>query len=111
MPTRLLALLLSLLPLLAVDCGQQHTGAPAAVRSHGTSAAEAQTAPHCDSPTAEAGTSRNARPTVPVPTPAPAPADDGGSADPPVTRPEDLAGTTPTPGPRGPLLVTGRWRI
>ncbi|MBO1418842.1 hypothetical protein [Streptomyces sp. FH025] len=119
MPSRLLAALLILLSLLSVTCGQRHAGAPAAVRSHGTSALSQHGAPsegplRCDAGEVATGTARSGRPALPTApaTPSPsAPAEGGNAVDVAATRPEGPAGSVPAGGPRGPLLVTGRWRI
>ncbi|MFE6056922.1 hypothetical protein ACFQ6N_39805 [Kitasatospora sp. NPDC056446] len=118
MPIRLLTVLfLGLLSLLPVGCAQQHRDAhparwptAATAEPHGPPAGSTQR--HCaagEAGEAVAPTARSVRPSA-----APAPSSSvtreaGASA--PGGRTASAARTARAPGPRGPLLATGRWRI
>ncbi|MGW7447921.1 hypothetical protein [Kitasatospora sp. NPDC054795] len=135
MPNRLLAaLLLGLFSLLPVGCAERHLDA----RPHRSPAATAAVSTHATAPTTSAPTDpsgapagsperscpevddlapaqRSVRtPAASLPFPAQMPVADPGAgrAEPPAPRPAAAVGRAAgTTGPRGPLLVTCRWRI
>ncbi|MFF2119602.1 hypothetical protein ACFVXH_19970 [Kitasatospora sp. NPDC058184] len=119
MPIRLLAaLLLGLFSLLPVGCPQQHLD-PHPLRSPAAATAPAEPGDfpadslerHCATGEAAAPAQRSVRSTA-LPAPSPATAPGGDRAEPAALRPTAAAGRAArTSGPRGPLLVTGRWRI
>ncbi|MFD4659793.1 hypothetical protein ACFWP2_29670 [Kitasatospora sp. NPDC058444] len=121
MPIRLLAaLLLGLFSLLPAGCPQQHFDAHPLRATPVTAPAEPSDAPadpadalerHCVTGEAVAPAQRSVRSTaLPAPCPVAAPA--GDRAEPAARRPtaSDVR-SAGTPGPRGLLLATGRWRI
>ncbi|MEU1283365.1 hypothetical protein [Kitasatospora sp. NPDC005856] len=118
MPIRLLAaLLLGLFSLLPAGCPQHHLDAHPLRSTAATAPAEPSDVPadslerHCTTGESAAPAQRSVRSTaLPAPCPATAPA--GERAEPTARH---LATTevrsAGAPGPRGLLLVTGRWRI
>ncbi|MFJ7906557.1 hypothetical protein [Kitasatospora sp. NPDC096204] len=121
MPIRLLAaLLLGLFSLLPVGCAQQHldarqfhpAGVTAPVDPHESSTGSPE--PHCAAGEAAVPAQRPSRSVRSVSVPAPSPvavSGEGRAALPARHAAAAVVRGTRTPGPRGPLLVTGRWRI
>ncbi|MFG2916862.1 hypothetical protein ACGF0D_28740 [Kitasatospora sp. NPDC048298] len=121
MPIRLLAaLLLGLFSLLPVGCAQQHfdarqfhpAGVTVPVDPHDSSPGSPEL--HCAVGEAAVPTQRPSRSvrSVCVPAPCPFAVSGDGRAALPARHPEAAVGRAArAPGPRGPLLVTGRWRI